>query len=225
MGRRVYLLVEFLILFVGVPAAMTELPRRGLLLVTLGVFALGCLVLVLRDREFDRRQLWRGSAVGPAIGALMLRFVGLAAVLGGVTWVFAPDRLFGFVRAKPEVWAIVMVAYPVLSVYPQELVYRAFMFQRYRALFDARWFMIVMSGLAFSWMHIVFLNWQAPALTLIGGLLFAWTYDRTRSLAAASIEHALFGCFVFTIGLGAYFYHGTAASVEQAAEVIRQVGQ
>jgi membrane protease YdiL (CAAX protease family) len=54
---------------------------------------------------------------------------------------------------------------------------------------------------------VIFENWIAPVLTLIGGLLFAWTYARTRSQVVASFQHALFGCFLFTIGLGWYFYY------------------
>jgi membrane protease YdiL (CAAX protease family) len=68
--------------------------------------------------------------------------------------------------------------------------------------------MILTSTLAFSFMHIVLLNWIAPLFTLVGGLLFAATYRRSRSLLTAGFEHALFGCFNFTLGLGVYFYNG-----------------
>ncbi|HXB22539.1 MAG TPA: hypothetical protein VNV88_14225 [Candidatus Solibacter sp.] len=42
----------------------------------------------------------------------------------------------------------------------------------------------------------------------IGGLLFALTYQQSGSLLLACIEHAIFGNFIFTIGLGQFFYHG-----------------
>ncbi len=66
----------------------------------------------------------------------------------------------------------------------------------------------LVSGIGFGFAHIVFDNWVAPALCAIGGLIFAHTYRRTRSLALASFEHALYGDLVFTLGLGRYFYHG-----------------
>jgi len=53
----------------------------------------------------------------------------------------------------------------------------------------------------------------APALTLAGGLLFAFRYAQTGSLATSCFEHALYGCWLFTVGLGQNFYHGTVASV------------
>jgi len=46
------------------------------------------------------------------------------------------------------------------------------------------------------------------ALTLPSGWLFADTYRRSESLLAASIEHALYGGFLFTVGLGRHFYNG-----------------
>ena len=64
------------------------------------------------------------------------------------------------------------------------------------------------SALVFSYGHIVFENSLAVGLSFIGGLLFARTYVSTRSTFAAAFEHALYGCFIFTIGLGQYFYHG-----------------
>jgi hypothetical protein len=45
-------------------------------------------------------------------------------------------------------------------------------------------------------------------LTLLGGLMFAKTYEETGSLVLSGIEHALYGGFLFTIGLGKYFYYG-----------------
>jgi membrane protease YdiL (CAAX protease family) len=113
-------------------------------------------------------------------------------------------------------WAVVMVAYPVSSVYPQGLLYRAFFFQRYGGLFKGKWTMIVASAVAFAFLHIIFRNWLAVDLTLAGGLLFAWRYERTGSLAVSSIEHALYGCWLFTVGLGQYFYHGTIEAVGSA---------
>jgi hypothetical protein len=42
----------------------------------------------------------------------------------------------------------------------------------------------------------------------IGGVFFARTYTARPSLALVVAEHALYGCFLFTLGLGHYFYHG-----------------
>jgi membrane protease YdiL (CAAX protease family) len=101
-----------------------------------------------------------------------------------------------------------MFAYPIVSVYPQELLYRAWFFHRYGPLFGSDGLTIVASAVAFAWGHVFFPRPRvAMLLTLAGGLLFAYDYLHTRSLGVASIEHALFGDLLFTIGLGRFFYH------------------
>jgi CAAX protease family protein len=94
------------------------------------------------------------------------------------------------------------------AVLPQTLIYRAFIFDRYHSMGLSRNALILMSALAFSWLHIVLRNPLAPLLTLPAGLLFAWRYARTKSLMASAFEHALYGCLIFTVGLGSYFYTG-----------------
>jgi uncharacterized protein len=66
----------------------------------------------------------------------------------------------------------------------------------------------VASALAFGFVHIIFGSWISVVLSTIGGLLFALTYMKSGSLLLTCIEHALFGDFIFTIGLGQFFYHG-----------------
>jgi membrane protease YdiL (CAAX protease family) len=102
-----------------------------------------------------------------------------------------------------------MILYPLLSVYPQELIFRTFFFHRYRQIFRQSWVLILASGLSFGLAHLFFANWIAPTLTLLGGLQFARTYDRTNSTLQAAIEHGLWGDLIFTIGLGWYFYGGS----------------
>ena len=39
-------------------------------------------------------------------------------------------------------------------------------------------------------------------LTFLGGLIFAITYYKTKSTLLVSIEHAIYGCWLFTVGMG-----------------------
>ena len=52
--------------------------------------------------------------------------------------------------------------------------------------------------------------WEAVAISLAGGLLFAYRFTRTRSYLAVVLEHALYGDLIFTIGLGRFFFTGVA---------------
>ena len=69
--------------------------------------------------------------------------------------------------------------------------------------------LVISSAIFFSITHILFLNFIAPILSFIGGLLFANTYNKHRSLLLVSIEHGLYGNTLFFIGLGWYFWGGS----------------
>jgi hypothetical protein len=45
-------------------------------------------------------------------------------------------------------------------------------------------------------------------MSFVGGLLFAYTFTRARSLPLVALEHGLWGDWLFTLGLGSYFYGG-----------------
>jgi membrane protease YdiL (CAAX protease family) len=103
-----------------------------------------------------------------------------------------------------------MVLYPALSVYPQELIFRSFLFHRYAPVFGEGVGLVAASAAAFGYVHIIFGSWFSVVASGIGGWIFATRYLRTQSLFTASAEHSVYGILVFTIGLGRYFYHGAA---------------
>jgi uncharacterized protein len=213
---RIALIAEFLVLFVALPLAYRFAPVRIPALPLLWIVTAYAWVQLARDARFDRSQLWNSGALPSRLGVILVTFVGVALLLWLGVRRLAPELEWSFVRQNPAFWAIVMVAYPVLSVYPQGIIYRAFFFERYASFFPFRWAMIIASAAAFAFMHIIFRNWLAVALTFAGGLLFATRYAETSSLATSSFEHALYGCWLFTVGLGQYFYHGTIATVGSA---------
>lgn len=215
MSDRVYLGVEFAVLFALLPFMLAFRPPGSGIFLFLWIAAAVCTLLLVRDPTFDRRRFWNWEGVRAQLGRVLGLFA-VGAVLGVVgTWLFVPERLFAFPLERTRLWLAVMMLYPVLSVVPQNVVYRAFMFHRYQRLLPEqwsasrqRWAMIAASAAAFSWAHVVFWNVFALGVTLIGGVLFAYTYERSRSVAAATLEHALYGCGLFTVGLGVYLYHG-----------------
>jgi membrane protease YdiL (CAAX protease family) len=213
---RSALSLEFLLLFVGLPLGYLYAPVRIPALPLLWVVAGYAGWRLLADPRFDRARLWNLAQLPRRLGAILGIFAPVALALWLGVRRFAPDMEWSLVHQHPGLWALVMVAYPVASVYPQGLLYRAFFFERYAALFPGEWAMIVASAAAFAFLHIVFRNWLAVTLTFAGGLLFAARYARSGSLAASSFEHALYGCWLFTLGLGQYFFHGAVSTVGSA---------
>jgi hypothetical protein len=210
--RRALLLSESLLLFLGIPLALffnlaSNLPP----LPVLWVVAVYCFVVLWRDPAFDRRQLWNSAPLRQQLPQILDLFLAGVAVVTILVRQYAPDLFLILLRTHPRAWAMIIAAYPIFSVYPQGLIYRAFFFHRYQSLLRLdpvarNWLMILLSAATFALMHILFHNWIAVALTFPGGILFARRYLDTRSLCVSSFEHALYGCFLFTIGLGQYFY-------------------
>ncbi len=198
-------------LFVVVPLLfyLRVIPRQfnplALLLLVIGLVWR----FLRRDPAFDTQRLWNLPAVYSGWKLLLVRTAGLCALIGAGVWLFLPDHLFVLVRRTPVAWIAVMVLYPLLSVYPQEVFYRAFFFHRYRGLIGQGSGAVLAGAGLFAFVHIVFGNWISVLLSGVGGVLFARTYLTSGSLAMAALEHALYGNFIFTIGLGEFFFHGT----------------
>jgi membrane protease YdiL (CAAX protease family) len=210
---KIWLYSELVILMIVLPSALYLVLSPRLILPLIWLTALYCHMIYRVIEGVPTRVWWGAAAVTwENLRPILRRFVVCAALLAGATWALAPGLLFGFVRTNPAFWLLVMMLYPVLSVVPQEIIFRSFFFARYPRLFTTRRVMVVASGVTFGLAHLVFHNWVAPLLCMVGGMLFAQTYYRHRSLMLVAIEHALYGDFIFTLGLGRYFYHGAVGA-------------
>jgi hypothetical protein len=203
-GARRGRAAELVLLFTVGPALLTLGPRW---LVSVGILASGllCTGLLLRDPSFSRQDLLGAGGVRSGLGLVLRRALLVSVGLLIVAVATVPHALFAFPRHRTSVWLLVMVLYP-LSAWAQEIVFRTFFFHRYGRLFSTARRRMLASGLIFGWAHVVVNDLAAIPLAAIAGLLFASTYERSRSTLLVSIEHALYGDVVFTVGLGALFY-------------------
>ena len=209
MTRLLFLALEFAVVFVSLPLLIyyrriPNLPIPYLLIIALLAF------FVLRsDPTFRLSQLTVWGNARPFLTAILIRDAVCLVGLGIAVYLLAPQLLFSLIRRSPRLWALIFVLYPLLSVYPQELLYRAYFFHRYQPLFGRGWGLMAASALAFGFVHIIFRNWLAVGLCVTGGFLFSLTYQTSGSFLLACLDHAIFGNFLFTIGLGQFFYHGS----------------
>jgi membrane protease YdiL (CAAX protease family) len=208
MPKPFYLVFEFVLLFIGIPLLIFYRVLPNVPILYLLAIALGAMLLLSRDASFDSDRVLSASGILKNLPSLFLRDLAFLILLAIAVRIFAPELLFSLVKRSPVFWALIMVFYPLVSVYPQEILYRAYFFHRYRPLFGSGWTMFIASACAFGFVHVIFGNWVAIALSAVGGLLFAVTYSSSGSLLLTCIDHALFGDFLFTIGLGRFFYHG-----------------
>jgi len=202
--------IEFFLLYAGVPVLLIG-QSRGVKLATVWAFAFFAMWMLRQCGVRNVHDEWNWAGVKAGLSGVLKRFVPCAAALTGLLFILVPERFLSFPMERPGMWAMVMVMYPLLSVLPQELVYRSLYHHRYAKLFPSEFSQLMMAGIIFGWAHIMFLNFVAPLLCAFGGILFSRTYMKHKSLALAIIEHSLYGCFIFTLGLGVYFYGMTVA--------------
>ena len=207
---RVYRCVELIILSIVIPC--------GILIFNLSVFVLAFLwgisfYCLLIFYFFERRvEKSNGTETGinkKIIFIVLFRWLLIAFGLLIFTFYIFPEKLFIVQTTNPGfIWKI-LVFYPFFSAFPQEFIFCKFFFARYKLFFGEKELMVAMSALAFCLAHILFINWVAPILGLFGGIIFARTYKKTKSLLMVSIEHSLYGNALFVLGLGWFFWGGS----------------
>lgn len=118
---------------------------------------------------------------------------------------YDPSSLFNVITEKPMLWLSFSALYVVLSVIPQEIIYRYFFLKRYRTLFKNKVVMILVNASLFSLAHIWFDSWIVVGFTFVGGIFFFLTYKKTHSLWLVILEHSLYGIWLYTVGYGELF--------------------
>ena len=209
MTRLLFLALEFAAVFVIVPLLIYYRRIPNLPIPYLLITALLAFFVLRSDPTFSLSHLTGWGNAGQFLRTILIRDAVCLVGLGIAVYVLAPQLLFSLIRRSPLLWALIFILYPLLSVYPQELLYRAYFFHRYQPLFGRGWGLMAASALAFGFVHIIFRNWLAVGLCVIGGFLFSLTYQTSGSFLLACLDHAIFGNFLFTIGLGQFFYHGS----------------
>ena len=209
---RTRLWAEFLALFVAAPVAMALFHGAYPLFGALLVFAAVSVVLLSRTPGFALRELARGPVLGQ--WHLILGFAAIAAaVIGSLVLLLVPGHLLALPRHRTELWLMIMALYPFVSALPQEVIFRVLFFRRYGRLFSGDKIALAANTLAFAAAHLFYQNPVAIGLTLVGGLVFGWVYQRHGSFLLVLVLHALAGQIIFTLGLGIYFYSGAIGQV------------
>lgn len=201
MKAAIYKLVEFFILFILLPVSFS-LDYPILIKMAIGLIGFIYVIFILLKVEKLKFQIMPNLDWKHFWTFTLLKFAGIAVITFVYVWLFDKYNLFAVVIQKPKMWIIIVFVYSLLSVYPQELIYRTFFFKRYKALFSSDNLFIFFNAIVFSLGHIFFKNALVIVLTFLGGLLFALTFNKTKSTLLVSVEHAIYGSWLFTVGMG-----------------------
>ncbi|MGB0506610.1 MAG: CPBP family intramembrane glutamic endopeptidase [Pikeienuella sp.] len=202
---------EFITLFAGAPLLLTATFGMYPLLPVVCLFGLGAAGLLHITPGWSWSMLRRGPVWGEWRLLLAYSFLMVAVSLGFV-FALVPDHFLSIPIHRPTLWITILVFYPLVSAFPQEIIYRSLFFERYGVLFPNNTVAILANGLVFGFGHLFFDHWLTIGMTGIGGAIFGWAYLRNRSVGLPWVMHGLAGQIIFTVGLGVFFYHGAVGA-------------
>jgi len=201
MSKKTYLLIEFFLFFIALP---TSLALEYSIWVKTGLVIVGFfyILVTLKRALHISLKVNKGMNWKAFWKRLAIMFVVIAIVTTAFVWITKPSALFLVPRTNIPLFIVILFIYTFLSVWPQEVIYRTFFFERYGSLFKSKALFVFVNAIVFSLAHIFFKNTLVTVLTFIGGLLFGLTYLKYRSTTLVSIEHAIYGNWLFTVGMG-----------------------
>ena len=196
-----YRFIEFFVLFVLIPVSFAFSFSPW---IKLGIGFSGFIYVIFVLLKVEKNQFKLASNLNwKRFWRLTLQKLLLIVVLTTLfVWFTNKNALFEVLLTKPLLWVIILFIYSFFSVYPQELIYRTFYFQRYESFFKNKNLYIFTNAILFSLAHIFLKNTLVLVLTFLGGILFALTFKKTKSTVLVSIEHTIYGCWLFTVGMG-----------------------
>ena len=200
-------LAEIILIFLGLPLLydleLIPVHKSIPLLLIFSIY----LFYLLRISDFRKKRFGlNGFTTWDQWRPILLRFVGVFLVLSVLIYIFDREHFYFLPRTNIIFWLGVAFLYPIWSVFPQELIFRAYYYKRFSYFFRNEFQLIILNALLFAFTHIIFNNWIAVVLTFLGSIIFSRTYFKSKSLLVVFIEHTLYGVMVFTVGLGRYFY-------------------
>lgn len=201
MQSTLYKSLELFIVFVLIPISFA-IDYSVWIKLGIGVFGFIYVIYVLLRvekielkiaKQLDWKTFWKATAIKLSL---------IIIITISFVWVTDSTQLFNVLLNKPLKWLMLLFIYSFFSVYPQELIYRTFFFKRYGSLLKSDSLFIFINAILFSLAHFFFRSPLVLLLTFLGGILFALTFKKTESTLLVSIEHAIYGCWLFTVGMG-----------------------
>ena len=201
MNSVLYKSIEFFVIFILIPISFA-ISYSSWIKLAIGFIGFLYIIYVLLKIEKEKFRIAKNLNWKLFFKQTLFKFIGIVCVTALFVWFTNKEALFNVLLNKPKLWLFILFIYSFFSVYPQELIFRTFYFKRYHSFFKNNNLSIFVNAIVFSLGHIFFRNSLVLVLTFLGGLLFAITYNKTRSTLLVSIEHAIYGCWLFTVGMG-----------------------
>ena len=204
--KKIWLIIEFIFLFFGVPLLIlfnTRIvhPSAIILPILIAVF-----IYLNRQPYFHFKDFIKFNINKNYLKRHVLFVIIISLVLLLGVYLFDRENLFNLPKGNLFIWIALCIFYPLFSAFGQEIIYRVFLYYRYRNIFKNQRLYILASAITFSFVHIVYYSHISIILTLFLGIYLAAIYLKTKSVLLTSLIHGFLGNVIFTIGLGSYFW-------------------
>lgn len=206
--HNIYKCIEFIILYIVLPLLffLNIIPSK-FLIPTL-IFLLFYTLFILKINFIPMRLNFTKTE----FISVLIRFIFMGILFIILSYMYFPKTFLQLFNNEFKIFLVLIILYPFLSVLPQEMLYREFFFKRYGFNLNPK-IRLLFNAFIFMWAHIVFGNGTVLVLTFIAGLLFAYTYLKSRSLLLVCIEHTLYGYLLFVSGLAELFFQSGTLSM------------
>ncbi|WP_424493579.1 type II CAAX prenyl endopeptidase Rce1 family protein [Salinimicrobium sp. GXAS 041] len=198
-----YRVFEFLLFFIFIPFITVEFLEGWWKIIPLLLIALFFLGMLLNDPGFDKKRFVRFDI--EYFRKSIPRIIAISILLVWFTfWIF-PHLFMKYPLESFYKYLITFFLYPVVSVLPQEIIYRMYFFHRYKSIVPERYLLMLSNAIIFALTHFIYGNWVAPIATFLVSWIFIFNYLKSKSLLNVSLEHYIYGLIMFTVGFGHFF--------------------
>ena len=192
---------EFFLLFIIIPV-LFALDFYWVYKAIIGISGFIYVVYVLLKIEGKQFKISKELDWNTFLKKLLLRFLWIVIATSLFVYFTDEELLFKVFVSNWRKWLMFTIMYIVFSVYPQEIIFRTFFFERYSELFPKKSVIVFLNATIFALAHVFYRNALVVAITFVGGWLFARTFYRTGSTLMVTIEHIIFGSWLYLIGMG-----------------------
>ena len=128
--------IEMVLLFFALPVAIAYWVNQvaDYLMPLLGAVGIACLAVLLADKQFKRFRLWHWQDFFTHLRTTLKMFIPWACLLAAVVYLIKPELFLQWPLQEPELWMLTLLIYPIVSVIPQEIIFRTFFFHRYKQI-------------------------------------------------------------------------------------------
>lgn len=205
--KKIFLMLEFLVLFFVIPLMAAFVLPPSLVLPGLLIFTFVGIFLLQVTPAFRWSTLSAGF-ITINWKLLVYFFVVCFLTLSLLAFFIDSENTYYLPVNSPRLWIFIMIAYPLVSVIPQELIYRPLFFIRYKSILPSGQSLVILNAICFCLIHLFYWNLLALFITFFGGLIFSQIYYKNKNFLEVVLYHSVGGCMIFTTGLGRFFYSG-----------------